>query len=116
MAHRGKESRTARNCISLAFGGYWQAERFLLDGFANGTAAKATSADLGVFVATLGVGDLDRAKVRAEIPLGFAGDFSTDTTKVLGFTAGLNLVADLRSLSADFTHARHDYAILFQIT
>ena len=43
---------------SLALGGYWQAERLLLDCLANGSATKAASADLGVFITALGVGDL----------------------------------------------------------
>lgn len=104
------------NRRGLALGGYWQAERLLLDGLANGSATKAAGADLGVLIATLGVGNLHRAEIRSETPLGLTRDLGTDATEVLGFTAGLDLVADLRSLSADFTHARHDYAILFQIT
>ncbi len=87
-----------------------QFERAATDRFADGATANALSTDLHGFGRAIVLGNAYSLQIRPELPARNSGDLGTDTTQILGLTAGLYRVAHLGAFSTNFTdpgHANH---------
>lgn len=84
-----------------------QLEWFAADGFANGAAADALSANLHRSIGSVWLGDADFLQIWAKLAACDPGNFCSDATEIFCLTAGLDRVPHLGPFSADFTHSCH---------
>ena len=107
MIGQGRLRRPIKPRLSIGLRG--QLKRFLLDSFANRTAADALNANLHGLGSATGCRGPDLLQVRSKLTTRDASDLGTDATKIFCFTSRLNRIAHLRAFTTNFTNASHDF-------
>ena len=86
----------------------WKRERLVANRFTNPTGSDALGAHTHRLDFAAGQGGLGVLQVGKEPSAGDTRDLCTDATQVLCLTTGLDHIANLGRLSANFTSSCHD--------